>query len=49
MPDGLRLRATARVTITKQDENGNVLGVETHDVELTEEEAKAIWDSQMQE
>ena len=48
MPDeGLRLRATARVKITKYDENNCVIGVEEHDVELTEEEAKTLWQSQL--
>ena len=46
--EGLQLKATARVKLTKLDEFGNVLGIEEHDVELTEEEAKSIWDSQQQ-
>ena len=47
--DGLNLRATAKVKITKQDENGNVIGIEEHEVELTREEAEALWHSQQQE
>lgn len=47
--DGLQLKATARVKLTKVDENGNVIGVEEHDVELTEEEAKNLWLLQQQE
>lgn len=47
--DGLTLKATARVKITKLDESGNIVGVEEHEVGLTEEEAKALWHSQQQE
>ena len=47
--EGLKLKASARVKITKQDENGNVIGVEEHTVELTEEEAKALWHSRQPE
>lgn len=47
--DGLQLKATAHVKLTKVDENGNVIGIEEHDVELTEEEAKNLWHLQQQE
>ena len=47
--EDLHLKATARVKITKQDEHGNVIGVEEHTVELTREEAEALWHSQQQE
>lgn len=47
--DNVKLKATARVKITKQDADGNILGVEEHTVELTEEEAQALWHSQQQE
>jgi hypothetical protein len=46
--EGLKLTATARVTLTKLDEDGNIIGVEESDVTLTEEEAHAIWQSQTQ-
>lgn len=47
--DGLQLKATAHVKLTKVDENGNVIGIEEHDVKLTEEEAKNLWLLQQQE
>lgn len=46
--DGLNLKATAKVKLTKLDEHGKVIGVEEHEVELTREEAEAIWHSQQQ-
>ena len=46
--EGLTLRAKARVTITKYDEQGNFIGSEEHEVELTKEEAEALWHSQQQ-
>jgi len=49
MPDGLELKAKALVKLTKYDEHGNVIGVEEHEVELTEKEAEALWHSQTQE
>lgn len=47
--EGLHLTATAKVKLTKLDENGHVVGVEEHTVNLTEEEAEALWRSQRQE
>ena len=47
--EGLRLTAKARVKLTKLDESGNVISVEERDVDLTEEEAHALWQSQQQE
>lgn len=47
--DGLSLRATAKVKLTKLDEHGKVIGVEEHEVDLTREEAEALWLSQQQE
>lgn len=47
--DSLHLKATAHVTITKLDEQGNVVGTEVHDVELTKEEAEALWHLRQQE
>ena len=44
--EGLKLKATARVKLTKLDEYGNVIGVEENVVDLTEEEASALWASQ---
>lgn len=49
MKEGLELKATARVTLTKLDENGKIIGVEEHDVDLTKEEANALWHSLQQE
>ena len=46
--EGLRLTAKARVKLTKLDENGNVISVEERDVDLTKEEAQALWQSQQQ-
>lgn len=46
--EGLPIKATARVRLTKIDEAGNVVDVEEHDVELTPEEANALWHSQQQ-
>lgn len=47
--EGLTLRATARVTINKYDENGTLIGTEESEVDLTKEEAEALWRSQQQE
>lgn len=46
--EGLNLKATALVTLTKLDENGNVVGTEEHEVNLTEEEAATLWHSLQQ-
>ena len=45
----IQLKATARVTLTKLDENGNVVGTEVQNMPLTEEEAKELWRLQQQE
>lgn len=47
--DGLNLKATAKVTLTKLDDHGNVIGHEVHDVDLTKEEAESLWHSLQQE
>ena len=47
--EGLQLKAKAKVKLTKYDENGNVIDVEEHEVELTKEEVEALWHSQRQE
>jgi len=49
MNEGLNLKATARVTIKKYDENDNFIGTEEHEVELTTEEASNLWHSLQQE
>lgn len=49
MEEGLNLKATARVTITKLDEHGKVIGTEEHEVDLTKEEANSLWHSLQQE
>lgn len=46
--DGLRLTAKATVKLTKLDENGNVIEVVEQEVNLTREEAEALWHSQQQ-
>ena len=46
--DGLKLTAKAVVKLTKLDENGKVIDVIEQEVNLTEEEAKALWHSQQQ-
>ena len=46
--DGLNLKAIARVTLTKLDDNGSVIGHEEHDVELTKEEVEELWRSLQQ-
>ena len=47
--EGLHIKATAQVKLTKLDEHGNIIGEETHEVKLTDKEAEALWHSQMQE
>lgn len=47
--DGIKLRATARVKLTKLDEEGNVVDTDVKEIDLTDEEAKALWLSQQQE
>lgn len=49
MNEGLKLNATARVTITKLNENGEVVGTEEREVKLTEKEASELWHSLQQE
>lgn len=44
----LSLKATARVKLTKLDANGNVVDINEHEVNLTKEEAEALWHSQQQ-
>ena len=46
--EGLQLRAKAKVKLSKYDEDGHLIGVEEHEVELTKEEAEALWHSQQQ-
>lgn len=46
--EGLKLTAKAVVKITKLDENGQVIGIEEHETNLTEEEARALWPSLQQ-
>ena len=43
--EGLNLNATAKVLLTKLDENGNVIGVEEKCIDLTKEEAETLWHS----
>ena len=46
--EGVQLKATARVKLSKFDEHGNLVGAEEHEIELTKEEADSIWHLQMQ-
>lgn len=46
--EGLALKATAVVKLTKLGKNGEIVGFEEHTVELTREEAEALWHSQQQ-
>lgn len=46
--EGLQLKATARVKLTKLDNDGNIVAVEEHEIQLTEQEVEAIWQSQQQ-
>ena len=47
--EGLNIKATAQVKLTKLDENGKVIGVEERTVELTKEEVEALCHLQQQE
>lgn len=47
--EDLNLKATAKVKLTKLDENGEVIGVEEHEIDLTNEEAHKLWHSLQQE
>jgi hypothetical protein len=46
--EGLNIHATAKVKLTKLDSDGNILAVEEKDINLTKEEAEALWRSQPQ-
>ena len=47
--EGLKLSAKATVKLTKLDEHGNIIEVCEQEVDLTREEAEALWHSQQQE
>lgn len=47
--EGLKLTAKAVVKIRKYDEDMNLIDYEEHKVDLTEEEAEALWRLQQQE
>lgn len=47
--DNAKLGAVAKVRLTKLAQDGSVLSVEEHEVELTEKEAETLWHSQQQE
>lgn len=47
--EGLSLSAKAKVRLTKLDDSGNVIGTEEHEVLLSGEEVKSLWDLQQQE
>lgn len=46
--EGLHLSATAHVKLTKLDELGNAIAVETQEVTLTDKEAEELWLLQQQ-
>ena len=46
--DNVKIKAQARVKLTKLDADNNVIGVEEHLVDLTNEEAEKLWHSQQQ-
>lgn len=49
MNDLADLRATAKVTITKVDnDTGEVVGIEEQEIILSDEEARTIWQSQQE-
>ena len=47
--EGLSITAKAKVKLTKLDEAGNVIDLIEQEVDLTREEAEALWHSQQQE
>ena len=47
--EGLPIKATAHVRLTKLDANGSVISVDEQEVTLTKEEAEVLWHSQQQE
>lgn len=47
--EGLNLSATAKVTLTKLDEDGRVIGIEQREIDLTKKEASELWHSLQQE
>lgn len=49
MSEPAKLKATAHVKLSVFDENGQLVRIDEHEVELTEEEAKQLWLSQQPE
>lgn len=47
--ENLQLKAKAKVKLTKIDEHNNIIGYEEHEVDLSGEEAEALWLLQQQE
>lgn len=47
--EDINLKAIAKVTLTKLDENGNVIGVDTREIDLSKKEANDLWRSLQQE
>lgn len=47
--EGINLKATAKVTLTKLDEDGKVIGVDVREIDLTQKEASELWRSLQQE
>ncbi len=46
--EGLNITAKAKVKLVKLDENGNVIEIKESTINLTKEEAEALWHSQQQ-
>lgn len=46
--DGIQLTAKANVKLTKLDDKGNIVDTIEQEVDLTREEAEALWHSQQQ-
>ena len=47
--EDMKVGAVAKVKLTKLAQDGSVLEVNEHTVELTEKEAEALWHSQQQD
>ena len=47
--EGLNITAKAHVKLTKLDEHGNVVDTTEHDVNISREEAEALWRSRQPE
>ena len=46
--EDIKLKATAKVKLTKKDDKGNIIELQEREIALTEKEAKELWHSQQQ-